>query len=184
MDEPSRRRVLGTAATALAAALAGCSTSDESTTPAATTTGDRTSATTAAAPTTTDASTTTGESTTARETTETSTTSDQTTTKRTTTSTPTTETVTVAPGGRLRFDPARVTVPVGSTVEFRWDSGGHNVRVAARPDGGDWDGTSGGDGTTYGVGHTHSHTFAVAGTYEYYCAPHRGAGMRGTVVVE
>jgi plastocyanin len=194
MDGSSRRRVLAGAATALAATVAGCSTGGDGTTDDDGTTDQPTGATT------TDATATTEESTTTARTTDEPTTQDSTTTAQGTTTesegttesttttgstaTPTTETVTVAPDGRLRFAPDRVTVPVGSTVEFRWDSGGHNVRVASQPDAGDWTGTSGGDGTTYGAGHTHSHTFTVAGTHEYYCAPHRGAGMRGTIVVE
>jgi len=27
-------------------------------------------------------------------------------------------------------------------------------------------------------------TFTAAGTYEFYCEPHRGAGMVGKVIVE
>ncbi|WP_227130896.1 plastocyanin/azurin family copper-binding protein [Halorubellus salinus] len=203
MDESSRRRVLAGAATTLAATLAGCSTGGDGTTSG----GGGTTARSTMEP-TTDATATTEESATAERTTdeptstevettgergttseretttepETSTTEPTTTTEST--ATPTTETVTVGPDGRLRFDPDRLTVPAGSTVEFRWDSGGHNVRVASQPDAGDWTGTSGGGGTTYGAGHVHSHTFSAAGTYEYYCAPHRGAGMRGRIVVE
>ena len=33
-------------------------------------------------------------------------------------------------------------------------------------------------------GETFEHEFAVAGTYRYYCIPHRAAGMTGTVIVE
>lgn len=33
-------------------------------------------------------------------------------------------------------------------------------------------------------GDNFTHTFSKAGTYPYYCQPHRSAGMTGTVVVE
>ena len=32
-------------------------------------------------------------------------------------------------------------------------------------------------------GGSFSHTFTVAGTYRYFCQPHEGAGMIGTIVV-
>ena len=33
-------------------------------------------------------------------------------------------------------------------------------------------------------GETFEHEFPAAGTYRYYCIPHRSAGMTGTVIVE
>jgi plastocyanin len=92
-------------------------------------------------------------------------------------------TVTVGPGGNFRFDPSEVTVAVGGTVTWEWDSGGHNVTPDTIPQDADWSGTEGAPGETYGAGHTYSHTFETAGTYDYFCNPHRGAGMVGTVVV-
>lgn len=92
--------------------------------------------------------------------------------------------VTVGPGGSLSFDPDEVTVATGTTVRWEWASGGHNVRPSSQPSDADWSGTEGGDGDTYGSGHTHEFAFEVAGTYDYYCAPHRSSGMTGSVVVE
>lgn len=89
-------------------------------------------------------------------------------------------TVTVGPGGSLVFDPETLEVPVGATVEFVWDSGGHTVTVESQPDGANWEATG---QSTKSAGFTHTHTFDVAGQYDYYCLPHRGAGMVGSVVV-
>ena len=33
-------------------------------------------------------------------------------------------------------------------------------------------------------GQKHTAKFEKAGTYEYYCEPHRGAGMAGSVIVK
>lgn len=88
--------------------------------------------------------------------------------------------VVVGPGGDLRFSPDSFEIGVGDTVRWRFDSGGHNVRPGEIPDDADWPGTEGGDSTTFSGGHTYTYTFEVAGTYEYYCAPHRAAGMTGS----
>jgi len=89
-------------------------------------------------------------------------------------------TVAVGPGGSLSFSPGNLAVPTGTTVTFEWDSGGHTATVDSQPEGANW----GGVPSTQSAGFVHEFTFEVAGTYEYYCAPHRGAGMRGRVIVE
>jgi plastocyanin len=92
--------------------------------------------------------------------------------------------VVVGPNGLLVFRPDEFTISAGATVTWEWDSDGHNVRPSSTPGGSDWSGTPGGDGTTYDEGYVHEHTFTTTGTYEYYCAPHRGAGMTGSFTVE
>lgn len=92
--------------------------------------------------------------------------------------------VIVGPDASLRFAPESFEIAVGDTVRWTWEAGGHNVRPSEMPDEASWPGTEGGDATTFGAGHTYSYTFEVAGSYEYYCAPHRGAGMTGSFVVE
>ncbi|MFC7193430.1 plastocyanin/azurin family copper-binding protein [Halosimplex aquaticum] len=72
---------------------------------------------------------------------------------------------------------------VGETVVWVWHSSGHNVRPESTPSGSDFSGTAGGDDRLYDEGHTLSHTFEVAGEYEYYCNPHRSAGMTGSFTV-
>lgn len=92
--------------------------------------------------------------------------------------------VTVGPGGETRFDPASVTIATGETVRWIWDSSNHNVEPEDIPDDADWTGTEGDSGKTYSAGHVYTHTFEVAGEYDYVCVPHQSLGMTGTVVVE
>ncbi|GAA0265762.1 plastocyanin/azurin family copper-binding protein [Halobacterium noricense] len=158
-----RRKLLAAGASALAAALAGCTGGDDS----GTATG------------TTDQTATTSEPTTAP---------DQSATTSEPSATPTENgnatVVTVAPDGNLEFAPESVTVAAGTTVRWEWDGSGHNVRPASQPADADWTGTEGGNGKTYGSGHRYAHAFEVPGQYDYYCAPHKSLGMRGSVVVE
>ena len=73
------------------------------------------------------------------------------------------------------FDPALLTVRVGSTVT--WQNMGQQVHdVNAR------------DGSFHspllGPGGTFSYTFTKPGRYPYFCVPHEGDGMVGEVDVE
>ncbi|PSQ09736.1 halocyanin [Halobacteriales archaeon QS_5_70_15] len=90
------------------------------------------------------------------------------------------ETVVVGPGGDLVFEPAELSIDPGTTVRWRWDSGGHTVAVRSQPDGADWQGTG---EETHDSGFAISHTFEAEGTYEYVCLPHESAGMVGSVPV-
>lgn len=166
-----RRRLLAATATALAATLAGCSSGGD---------GDGTAATAEQSPATSETTATDSP------TTEPATTDGQTqqTTDGTSTESDAPAVVTVAPDGTLEFDPETVTIEVGGTVRWEWNAGGHNVRVATQPEGAGWTGTEGANTDTYGSDHVYEFTFEVAGTYGYFCAPHRAAGMTGTVVVE
>jgi plastocyanin len=83
-------------------------------------------------------------------------------------------TVEVGPGGELVFEPEEVQVEPGGTVEWVWESGGHNVV----PESGEW-----GHEEIAGPGTTYSHTFEEAASFEYVCEPHAGAGMVGSVTV-
>lgn len=162
-----RRRYLRRAAAALAAGLAGCGASPDDGTDAEPTA----TSTPTAEPTPTDTPTPT----------------DSPTPSPTATPTelpPVAAEVTVGPGGALRFDPETVSVAVGETVRWLWDSGGHNVKPSSIPSGSDWSGTTGGNTETFGAGHVYEHTFEVAGRYDYICFPHRSAGMTATVTVE
>ena len=82
--------------------------------------------------------------------------------------------VTVGQGGD-RFTPNQVSIQAGEKVNWTWASGGHNVQVDAASDRFDSGYKSSGG--------TYSHAFSTPGTYEFYCSPHRGDGMRGTVTV-
>ncbi|MFA1610701.1 plastocyanin/azurin family copper-binding protein [Halobellus rubicundus] len=100
----------------------------------------------------------------------------------------------------VAFDPVEITVSTGETVVWRnTSSRGHTVTAydSGIPDDAEFF-ASGDYGTTEeareaftsefgGVidsGENWSHTFEVAGEYEYFCIPHEQAGMVGTVVVE
>jgi halocyanin-like protein len=81
-----------------------------------------------------------------------------------------------ANGGNFGYTPAAVRVATGTTVVWRWNGkgGAHNVIAE--------DGTFG-SGLTAQEGHTFEYTFEEAGTYKYYCRPHRTVNMKGVVVV-
>lgn len=91
--------------------------------------------------------------------------------------------VVVGPDGSLQFDPEAFTVAAGDTVEWVWDSSGHNVSPdeGGQPADADW---SGDDDATYGQGYRYAYTFEVAGEYRYHCDPHRSVGMTGSFTVE
>lgn len=93
--------------------------------------------------------------------------------------TPIEETVTVGPGNELVFEPETVKVTPGSTVTWKWDSGGHNVSVNNQPDGANWEGHE----NIEDSGFTYENTFEKTGTYEYVCTPHEQQGMTGSVEV-
>jgi plastocyanin len=90
--------------------------------------------------------------------------------------------VAVADGG-LSFSPETFEVAVGETVVWVWYSSGHNVRPETTPSGSGFSGTPGGDGDLYDEGYELSFTFETPGEYEYYCSPHRTAGMTGSFSV-
>jgi len=79
-------------------------------------------------------------------------------------------------GGNFAFAPAAVAVESGTTVEWDWVAGNHNV-VAAEAS--DFDLDSGGAQTD----DSYEFTFDSAGVGTYYCTPHQSVGMKGAVVV-
>ena len=92
------------------------------------------------------------------------------------------EAVIVGPGGDLVFDPDKLTVTPGTTVKWVWKSDGHNVVPESQPEGAGWKGT-GSASELFDTGYTYSHTFSTPGEYAYHCAPHKSAGMTGTITV-
>ena len=70
------------------------------------------------------------------------------------------------------FTPGQLTVPVGTTVTWQWNSGGtaHNVTFQ--------DGIKSEDAKTSG---TFPRTFSTAGAFPYQCTLH--PGMNGNVIV-
>ena len=82
-----------------------------------------------------------------------------------------TVTVRVGPGGSMSYSPDPVSIAVGDTVEWVWDSPTHSVTAA------DKDFDSGIQDPPF----TFSHTFTKAGSFQYFCLIH--AMMTGTVNV-
>ena len=80
--------------------------------------------------------------------------------------------------GNLVFDPAEVTISAGESVHFVNNMlPPHNVIVEGRPD-------LGHESLAMLPGEEFDVVFSDAGDYTYWCAPHKGAGMIGTVHVE
>jgi len=81
--------------------------------------------------------------------------------------------------GGNRFEPANVTIAVGTTVTWTWVGGFHNVTPTGAP-------TFTGSGDPVSAPHTFSQTFSSPGTYVYFCVVHGSpsGGMRGTIVVQ
>lgn len=81
--------------------------------------------------------------------------------------------------GGNRFEPANVTIPVGTTVTWTWVGGIHDVTPTGNP-------AFAGSGNPAPAPHTFAHTFNNPGTYLYFCSVHGSpnTGMRGTIVVQ
>lgn len=76
----------------------------------------------------------------------------------------------------LAFAPMAVRVDVGTEVVWEWTGRGGRHNVASE---------RGLFRSQFAAseGHTYSHRFEDAGTYLYYCRPHRSLGMKGAVRV-
>jgi plastocyanin len=89
----------------------------------------------------------------------------------------------------LKFDPATLTVPRGTTVTWRNTSQvAHTVtddpsKAANAADAQLPSGVQPWDSGNLNPGQTFTHTFDVPGTYKYFCQPHEAAGMVATVTV-
>ena len=91
--------------------------------------------------------------------------------------------------GELAFIPDRLVIQPGEAVRWVVQSAGHSttayhpdshalyesrIPAAAKP----WD-----SGVLLNVGENFEHRFDEPGVYQYYCIPHEGSGMVGTIVV-
>ena len=88
--------------------------------------------------------------------------------------------------GQLVFVPDEIKVKVGDSVTWTGNKGlPHNVVFDEEnvPDGVDAEALSHADNVG-DEGEKVTTKFTKAGTYGYYCEPHRGAGMNGTVIVK
>ena len=85
------------------------------------------------------------------------------------------------------FDPIGLFVEPGTTVEWVNESGAHSSTAYAAANDAEsripsdaeaWD-----SGILSDEGATFEHTFETAGTYDYFCLPHKTLGMVGRIVV-
>ena len=80
--------------------------------------------------------------------------------------------------GLLAFEPSTVTISAGDTVKFVNNKlGPHNAVVEGHDELSHTD-------LAFAPGESWEQTFSEPGTYTYYCEPHRGAGMVGTITVQ
>lgn len=97
--------------------------------------------------------------------------------------------VTVGMTDRLTFEPKAISMQAGETVTWKNTSQLiHTVTAdaskAGKPSSVELpEGATPFDSGTMQPGATFSHTFDTPGTYRYFCIPHQGANMVGTVTV-
>ncbi len=88
-----------------------------------------------------------------------------------------------ADNGMLAFQPNKLEISTGDTV--KWENNKlapHNVVFEKAPAGEDVEKLSH-KALAFSPGETFSATFDTPGEYTFYCEPHRGAGMVGTITV-
>ena len=89
--------------------------------------------------------------------------------------------------GLLQFEPANITIQAGDTVTWVNNKmAPHNVifDAAQVPGGKEVADKLSQTQLTFAPGESYSSTFSEPGEYGYFCAPHRGAGMVGKVIVK
>lgn len=85
--------------------------------------------------------------------------------------------VTMGSGGNLIFDPSDVTINAGDTIHFvNGMLPPHNIIVEGRAD-------LSRESLMFNLGESQDILFADAGDYTFFCGPHQGAGMTGTIHV-
>ena len=85
--------------------------------------------------------------------------------------------VSMGSGGNLIFEPSDVTINAGDTVHFVNNMlPPHNIIVEGRAD-------LSRESLMFNPGESQDILFADAGDYTFFCGPHQGAGMTGTIHV-
>jgi plastocyanin len=80
-----------------------------------------------------------------------------------------------------QFIPPSLTIKAGETVTWTWAGGSHTVTSGA----GCVSDKAYTSGLKSSAGDTFTHTYATAGTFEYFCEPHcASSGMKGTIIVQ
>ena len=86
--------------------------------------------------------------------------------------------ITMGSNGNLIFDPSDVTIDAGETVHFvNGMLPPHNIIVEGRAD-------LSRESLMFSPGESQDILFADAGDYDFFCGPHQGAGMTGTIHVK
>jgi len=81
--------------------------------------------------------------------------------------------------GENIFDADAVMIDEGTTVEWVWESGNHDIRPTEMPDECGWEGVD----ERHEPPYDHEWTFTVPGRYGYVCSPHEDQGMTGMLFV-
>ena len=85
--------------------------------------------------------------------------------------------ITMGSGGNLVFEPNEINISAGDTVHFvNGMLPPHNIIVEGRAD-------LSRESLMFSPGESQDITFADPGDYEFFCGPHQGAGMTGTIHV-
>tara|TARA_B100001175_G_scaffold156398_1_gene132523 strand:- start:715 stop:1038 length:324 start_codon:yes stop_codon:yes gene_type:complete len=85
--------------------------------------------------------------------------------------------ISMGSGGNLIFDPSDVTINAGDTIHFVNNMlPPHNIIVEGRAD-------LSRESLMFNPGESQDILFADAGDYTFFCGPHQGAGMTGTIHV-
>jgi plastocyanin len=88
-------------------------------------------------------------------------------------------------GGTLQFDPPALTIKAGDTVKWVNNKlSPHNVVFDSTKVAEAQAGKLSHKSLAFSAGESFESTFSEPGTYTYYCEPHRGAGMTGTITVQ
>tara|TARA_Y100000022_G_scaffold187478_1_gene184947 strand:- start:432 stop:755 length:324 start_codon:yes stop_codon:yes gene_type:complete len=86
--------------------------------------------------------------------------------------------ITMGSNGNLVFEPNEVTISAGETVHFvNGMLPPHNIIVEGRAD-------LSRESLMFSPGESQDIKFTDAGDYVYWCGPHKGAGMIGTIHVD
>ena len=86
--------------------------------------------------------------------------------------------VTMGSNGNLVFEPNDITIDVGDTIHFvNGMLPPHNIIVEGRAD-------LSRESLMFSPGESQDITFADAGDFDFFCGPHQGAGMIGTIHVK
>ena len=86
--------------------------------------------------------------------------------------------ITMGSNRNLIFDPSDVTIDAGETIHFvNGMLPPHNIIVEGRAD-------LSRESLMFSPGESQDILFADAGDYDFFCGPHQGAGMTGTIHVK